>query len=65
MGEDSVPVYVFRLGERIDADELERLADAIQESSKRAGLDAEFIFLNSEVEPIDKQELLSALCDDE
>lgn len=64
MGDESIPVYVFRLGESAGTEEFEELKEVFRSAVSRSDVDAEFVLLNEGVEPIGKDELEGMICDE-
>jgi len=54
-------VYILSFKEQLTEDEYARLAEVVQESMKRVGMDGEIVIVNGEIEAIDKDELVEAL----
>ena len=54
-------LYVLSFKDQLTEDEYGRLAEVLQESMDRVGMDGEIMIVNGEIEAIDKEELIRAL----
>lgn len=53
----SVPIYVFRVGNTADPDEVEKVVEGLRDVQDCAGLDAEFV-VTHDVEPWPKDQFI-------
>jgi hypothetical protein len=61
MSENNNKLYVLSFKDQLEKYEYWKLAEVLQESMDRVGIDGEIVIVNGKVEAIDKNELIEEL----